>query len=215
MMPEYTIYDRLTGEVMQILTAGPETLWIDMRAGQSFVLGRLDPADGYFDGDAWTLYTPAQAAAKADRPSYWHRWSNSAMGWLDARARDALIADLSDRVNARREAVLRLPILVDQLEIDADAMSVAMLQGRISAMRERVLAGLTVSHDTLVWRDAGNVTHAWDSQGDYLAWLVAAALAIEARSTAIYMYSWNLKAKLEAADDPASIDIHHGWPVAG
>ena len=58
--------------------------------------------------------------------------------------------------------------------------------------------GQPIPAEQLVWRDADNVTHAFADLATYKAWLQGFAIALGARGTMAFAWSWQKKAQLES-----------------
>jgi hypothetical protein len=212
----YTHWRESDGEIMGSGLSEAEHIAANTLPGCQAAPGRYDAADGYFSAGQFVPYTLEQLQAKALRPDRWHQWSNVAMAWYDARDAAAIKAAKRLAIDEVRDNLAGQAILVGAITLDADPASRALLTGKIAAMQERQRLGISLAPELLVWRDADNVTHSWATDESYLDWLTRAALAIEERTTALYIAAWSLKEALDQLSTPADLaafNVNAGWPA--
>jgi len=106
-------------------------------------------------------------------------------------------------VNIVRADQLARPVTFNGHDYDADPVS----KGNVVATVAAVSVGVPLP-DGFTWRTSDNVDVPMTSTD-----LVGLAGTMLARGNAIYAWSWTLKAAIEAADDPSTVDINAGWPA--
>jgi hypothetical protein len=110
---------------------------------------------------------------------------------------------LKAQINALREVKLTTPLSRSGVPYDNDERALSNVTGMIAA----VGAGLVLPAN-FAWRDANNVCHAMDAAG-----LKSLAHCLMCYRNAVYAKSWALKAAVDAAEVPTSVDITSGWPA--
>ena len=105
---------------------------------------------------------------------------------------------LKQRINAKREELLRSPVLFNNNYYDADERAITNLH----LWRGQVLP------DGFVWLDAANEPHIINSE-----FIDNLLYAIAVRGTRLYQVSWSKKAEVDALDYDGlmSYDIESGW----
>jgi len=116
---------------------------------------------------------------------------------------DELRAVLCARVNSIRAERLSRVFSFGGVGYDCDERSISNLTAMVSAIN----AGIPVP-DGFVWRSADNQDIPHDA-----ASLTALAGAMVAYRSAVYANSFRMKDAINAATNPASVDVTAGWPA--
>jgi len=114
----------------------------------------------------------------------------------------ALRLALKERVNTIRLARLAQPMEFEGHWYDNTQQTVQNLTAVVAA----VSAGISLP-DGFCWRTADNENVPHDA-----ASITRLAAAFLAYTQACYTHSWALKEAIDAADDPAKIELVNGWP---
>ena len=91
-MKTFVVYDAGTGEIYRWGACQDVDLSGNGNGGL-LLEGSGTPADSYVMAGAIAVYTAAQAAVKANRPTYDATWSNVTFTWTDARTLSQVQAD--------------------------------------------------------------------------------------------------------------------------
>lgn len=105
------------------------------------------------------------------------------------------------------------PIAYDGKLLDADEMAILNINGKLREIEASLALNLPV--ENLVWRDADDEDHSWETVEAYHIWLQGLVIAISARGTLLYGISWHKQAELTALTDLADVqdyDVMQGWP---
>lgn len=109
-------------------------------------------------------------------------------------------------VERERDRRVAAPVIAyDGKRLDADADSIERVARKLAALDAYDKCGETMPQEMLVWRDADNITHSFADQQEYKLWLAGFAVALDARGTAAFAWSWEKKAQVDAADDIAAL----------
>jgi hypothetical protein len=152
-----------------------------------------------------------QLVELAPRPSDRHIWSGSA--WVP----DLITAkaDLDTQIERERDKRIYSLIAYDNKVIDADPVSQKNLANKIAEMQAKKELNLPTSVEMLLWRDADNVTHSWETAEAYLDWLYGFAVVLSERGTQIYASSWQHKGNIAALTTLEALEnynIDSLWP---
>lgn len=109
---------------------------------------------------------------------------------------------LKARVNVLRIDKLSMPVTFLSHPFQSDAEAIANITGVLAA----VGVGLPLPAN-FSWRSADNVNVPMNAQV-----LLGLAGTLMTYRNACYVRSWTLKAQLDAASDPSTIDLASGWP---
>lgn len=144
------------------------------------------------------------------------RMNTLTMQWEDSRSPEEVLKACLKDLNTKRAELASLPIVVQEILLDADAVAVENLRSKIESIQQRIRIGIPTIKEYLVWRDAHNLNHYWQDIESYLNWLSLFALCLEERNTRLYLKCWELKAACQARYevDPASIysfNPNEGW----
>jgi hypothetical protein len=165
-----------------------------VRPGETLYLGAL-AADQYLvDGK------PVQ---RQQQPSPDHRWVWSAHAWLEDL--DGARQAARERIEIQRLSLTVQPIEFEGLALDADITAQGNVSAKLQEIAQCRLLGTAMPAELLFWRDADNVTHAFDSLDAYATWLGRLAIAITRRGTEAYAWAWAQKKAVETAATLAAI----------
>jgi hypothetical protein len=195
----YTIIDQATGEIKgggatEFAQATP------LQAGEAMYWGEmLDRRTHYFVDGQPVAYTEEQRQAKDTRPTYYAKWSNATMSWVDQRSLEEAKADKQREIERVRDAMIVSPVIVyDGINLDADARSVENLKSKLLEVGSRIAVNDPLPPEQLMWKDADNELHFFADMATYKTWLDGFAILLGSRGTAAYGWSWYMKAQLEA-----------------
>lgn len=174
----------MTGEFMpgQI----PSGYQIESDLDQSIILNEY----GFYDGELVHVGV---------RPSPMHKLDSETPEWVVDEAQVAGYRySLKQRINAKREDLLRSPVLFYNNYYDADERSITNLQ---------MWKGQTLP-DGVVWLDAANEPHIINSE-----FIDNLLYAIAVRGTHLYQVSWDKKSEIDSLDYDGlmSYDVDLGW----
>lgn len=85
-MKKYIIYDIATGEIEAAYTLDDKAVMAAPSDGKGVIESEASWNLHYVLNGEVTAYTPGQAAAKAERPTLNHVWSNETFSWSDPYA---------------------------------------------------------------------------------------------------------------------------------
>lgn len=203
----FSTYETASGNIRQWGTCGiGEGALVELEPGQAAVWGQggpWTPRTHYVAAGVPVAYTAPQAAAKAERPSRRHLWSNTTMAWVDQRGLAEVKQDKWAAIKAEGLRRDRLPITVATKQFEADdATRTAMFQ-KMQIAREAIADGLTFSVD-------------WPLDDDTVVTLNANQLkavvrAIDARSESLKATARTLRAQIVAAANVAAVEAV-AWP---
>lgn len=168
-------------------------------------------ANGYWiDGDGvWHQVGPA--------PSFNYTLNQLTKAWVPNY--DSVQAQLSRELDRERSRRNQYAIEVNGVMFDGDKVAQDNLKSKIEEVRSRIDLGIEMPQELLVWRDANNQTHSWNTIGEYYAWLQTHAVALSDRGTRLYIAMWAHKAAIQALIDTeepidaiASYDVTKNWP---
>ncbi len=164
----------------------PSGFQIETDLDQSVILNEY----GFYDGELVHVGV---------RPSPMHKLDSETPEWV---VDDAQVGgyrySLKQRINAKREELLRSPVLFNNNYYDADERSITNLQ----MWKNQVLP------DGFVWLDAANEPHIINAEFiDNLLYTIAV------RGTHLYQVSWSKKTEVDALgnDGLMSYDVESGW----
>lgn len=109
-------------------------------------------------------------------------------------------------------------ILIGEILLDADFASQSNVKSKIEEIRAREEIELGVDHGNLLWRDANNQTHYWNSVAEYKSWLAIVAVKMVERGTNIYKAAWTHKDRISylvSSGDTHGLetyDVFAHWP---
>lgn len=195
-MTRHIFFDA-TGQVVQSNTGGhPET--VAMVTGLSYI-----ESDEPISSPAWVQDGVLQLAPPA--PSLEHQWDWATRSW-----RANLSAARASKIKAIEAAFLAAmdaPIAHQGARLDADSVAQRNISAKLQEIAQRRALAMPMPAETLIWRDADNSLHTFNSQDDLANWLGALAIAISERGTRLYAWSWGQKALVQAAQDQPAIDL--------
>jgi hypothetical protein len=170
---KYAIYNA-SGEILRIGDCPEEDVALQALEGEAVYRGeaghndRVDPATGDLIPNGKPVDVERARAHKQAEI---------------ARARDA-------RINA--------PIIdYDGKRIDANRRAIDNVQGKLAEIAARELTGEPAPAAQLVWRTANNDMVSFQDMATYKAWLCGLAVALAARASDAYAWSWQKKGELE------------------
>lgn len=112
-----------------------------------------------------------------------------------AKLKEAKSRDIED-VRDRR---LVAPVLVyDGKNLDGDAQAKSNLSDKLWEVTSNIARGKSMPVESLVWKDHDNEIHAFPDMASYKDWLDGYVIAFGERNTAVWAWSWQKKAQLEA-----------------
>ncbi|MGA1046954.1 MAG: hypothetical protein ACO3UU_03015 [Minisyncoccia bacterium] len=113
-------------------------------------------------------------------------------------------------INTKRRTEAQSTIFYNNIEVEADSISQSIMSLKLVEVRKTISQGLTIPPEELVWRDAANHTHSFNSLTEYEAWISGVLTAISKRNSEIYSDSWTKKSLIEASTSPEEIFIIAG-----
>lgn len=168
-------------------------------------------ANGYWiDGDGvWHQVGPA--------PSFNYTLNQLTKAWVPNY--DLVQAQLSRELDRERIKRNQYAIAVNGVMFDGNNTAQTNLKNKIEEVRSRLELDIGMPAELLVWRDANNTTHTWNSVTEYYAWLQSFAVALSDRGTRLYLAMWDHKAAIQAlidsetdVDQLANYNTAEGWP---
>ena len=187
---KFTVTDDL-GRIWRTGSCPEWVLSLQAGPGQTVHKGEYTDDKFYFDLKAQAFYPIPE------RPQGLQIWDDVSNTW-----RADLIAECEAalaRIEARRVAITAAPIAHADLLVDADATAQDNIRSKLLEIQQCADLGLPMDVELLVWRDANNVTHSFESPQAYGQWLGQLAVAITQRGTAAYVWAWANKVDVEAA----------------
>lgn len=136
---------------------------------------------------------------KGDRPSNVHIFNYTTKQWEDPRTIDDLKALLLVQVNDARIAYSTAPIEYAGRLLDADLTAQTNINNKLLELAACKALGVDMNPDLMLWRDADNMNVTFSTMDDMERWLQGLAAKIAERGTQCYVWSWNIKAAIEAA----------------
>lgn len=187
--------------------------------------------DGYKTNDgSVTFRSPPEAASDLSLLTEWVYDEAGGWLWLGERPSEFHIADFERRiwnldvVAARAAQKLKVDeirrkrnheqVTQDGIVIDGDEVSQFNLKAKVEEVRAKIELEIESAPDSLVWRDAYNVTHRWGTLESYYQWLRCCAIIFSERSTRLYAVAWQHKESINTLTGDALLeyDVTQGWP---
>lgn len=191
----FAIYDPLQyGRVMQVCDAlDQESMagWLVSKGWQA-----LEIAAHPVRGEAWVENGALHLVPPA--PSACCEWDWPTKSWIESLE----LAKSAKRQAIERERdsrVVAQVIVYDGKNLDADAASIDRLSKKLAALAAYEARGAEIPAGLCFWRDADNVTHTFASHTEYKNWLSGLAIAIDARGSQAFAWSWQKKGEVDAA----------------
>lgn len=174
----------MTGEFMpgQI----PSGYQIETELDQSVILNEY----GFYDGELVHV---------GPKPSVMHKLDSETPQWIvDDVQVGGYRYSLKQRINAKREELLRSPVLFYNNYYDADERAITNLH----LWKDQILP------EGFVWLDAANEPHIINAE-----FIDNLLYAIAVRGTHLYQVSWDKKSEVDSLDYDGlmSYDIDSGW----
>jgi hypothetical protein len=160
--------------------------------------------------DLWNHVDQIRTGQDKTRPSANYDWDGTA--WVPNL--DRAKATVKAAILAEQIRLDNLPIVFEGVTVDGDATAKSNILGKLTEISSAEDLGQAVS--PLIWRDADNEVHTFDTIAAYKAWLQGVMVALCNRSTLLYMAAWkngDAVALLTRVDVIESIDITQGWPT--
>ena len=201
-MEQYTVIDQATGQIKRSGST-PFAQAHPIEVGEAMYVGaQLSAREYYFVAGEPVAYTEEERQALAARPGYTSQWDVASKAWIDMRTTEELQTRHRAAIEVERDARILAPVIVyDGKNLDADAASLDRLTKKLATTRIQSERGISPPAETLVWRDADNVTHVFADLATYRTWLDGFALALDTRGMLAFGWSWAKKAALEALGD--------------
>lgn len=136
---------------------------------------------------------------KPPRPSEKHSFDYATKQWVDLRTIDDLKAPLLVQVNDARIAYSTAPIEYAGRLVDADLTAQTNINNKLLELAACKALGVDMNPDLMLWRDADNLNVSFSTMDDMERWLQGLVAKIAERGTQCYIWSWNIKASIEAA----------------
>lgn len=136
---------------------------------------------------------------KGDRPSNVHIFNYTTKQWGDPRTIDDLKALHLVQVNDARIAYSTAPIEYAGRLVDADLTAQTNINNKLLELAACKALGVDMNPDLMLWRDADNMNVTFSTMDDMERWLQGLVAKIAERGTQCYVWSWNIKAAIEAA----------------
>jgi len=168
----------------------------------------VDTVGYWYDGQEWISIGP--------KPNDWHVMDKLNKTWIPNY--DGVRQHLSRELDRERVRRNQYDIEVNGVMFDGDNTAQTNVKSKIEEVRSRIDLGIGMPAELLVWRDANNQTHSWNTINEYYAWLQTFAVQLADRGTRLYIAMWQHKAVIDAkidAQDPineiAEYDVTTGW----
>jgi hypothetical protein len=207
-MPQYTIYEKVTGQVIQTGNAPLDA--IESMAEGVDVDYILD-INVY---DSTNYIDPADKTVKSIpiKPNECSDFDWNAKSWVNniEKAKEFT----KKRIDSLREVKLQEPITYDNKVLDADARAINNILSKYTELSARSSIGKNPATADLVWRDYNNNIHSWNNVVLYRRWIEEFTIAIAQRGTKVYKRSWILKDTVDNLtdfDEILNLDIESGW----
>lgn len=197
-MADYIIHNA-EGRILSIVGCAPNEieLAVASNGGAGAIEGRGHWETNYVAGGVVVPFP--------QRPSPSHDWDWTSKSWVPdvAKARVAKKLD----VERERDRRITAPVIVyDSKNLDADESSIGRVANKLAALDAYEKCGQVMPAPMLVWRDADNATHSFASHQEYKLWLAGFAVALDARGTAAFAWSWEKKARVDTAQTVAAVE---------
>lgn len=166
-----------------------------------------DPETGAEERIADVGVTPSLGYVEGEAPA-------SLATFAEAELQTA-IADVCTAIEARMEELGHAPIDVNGVVWDADETAQRNITRKLQDIAQREDLSLPdINPAMLVWRDAANGMHQFDSQSGLRNRLGRVLCAISDRGTSLYIAAWRHKAAVRALANIAAVrayNISDGW----
>lgn len=159
---------------------------------------------GFSNEDLWNYVDIIRSGATDTRPSPNWDWDQANTMWVQNKPRAR--ASKKAEIEKNMFAATLSPISYDNKLLDADALAVSRIHGKLAELSAAEALGATPS--PMMWRDANNINHTWPTLADYKVWLQGLVLAISARATAVFITSTQLKDVLATITDFIDIETY-------
>jgi hypothetical protein len=187
----YLTYKIETGDIVQYSSHYDErSIPLDAAVGNA-VIEVEERASQY----AWVKY--GAVVEPEPKPSDFHVWNPLDRVW-DYPLQPLVDAAL-ERIEQGRLIQNYAIIEYDGSMLDGDLKSQKNISDKITELNEATLLGIETPAETLLWRDANNVMHYFETVAAYRAWLGGLAVALAQRGTMAYVWAWQQKALLQQA----------------
>lgn len=198
----YAIFDTATGRIDRIIVApvGVASATASCAPGEDFVSANAGETDRthYVDGFALVAFPP--------RPTKDCWWDWSSKTWV-ANIEAARRRRKAEIERERDRRIVSPVIQYDGKSLDADDESIDRLAKKLSAITAYEMLGEAMPIEQLFWRDHDNITHSFSSHDEYKFWLAGLAVALDARGTAAFAWSWQKKALIDQASTAEQVEV--------
>ena len=189
----------------------------------------LQMPEGISDSEAIsTTFLSANNTIKTlpEKPSSYHKFDANTETWvLEQAMLDNAAAIKKNDIKLKRKLLELSNINYDSKNLQANEEAIKNLNGKLQELYARDANARPMQQSEMVWRDADNTVHQWNSQTIYKQWLQNFTIEIAARGTALYQRAWIKKAEIDTIiTNPAltneqkltellNYDIETGWNI--
>jgi hypothetical protein len=149
------------------------------------------------------------------RPDKNYRYDLATNSWyIPEELRQPFTDSKKADIDSTRETLSLQSIAYDNSALDADKTAQDNIKGKLEAITAREAINSSLPAELLVWRDADDNLHTFNTQAEYKAWLQGLVIAIDDRNTSLYISAWTKKAEVEALENIGDIltyDVDAGW----
>lgn len=198
---KYAIYDPATGRIDRMIRCPEQFLAANVGVGEQV----LETEGAETNGTHYvnTAADAPQLVPFPPRPGPMYDWDWGSMAWVANLS--AARASKVKSIEAGRETAIAAPILVAGVTLDADSVAQRNIASKLQEIAQRRALQQPMPADLLIWLDADNQLHTFDSQDALEAFLGQLTIAIAERATRAYAWSWTAKKAVADAQDAAAI----------
>lgn len=131
------------------------------------------------------------------RPTIYHEFDIEQWRWvLSPGALSQAKTDKKNQLTHLADIIHNSPILYDNKLLDADQTARENITGKVNQLQAEI--ALNITSTDLVWKDANNTLHVFETVEGYMAFLQGLTIAIAARRSNLYAQIWQYKAEIDA-----------------
>jgi hypothetical protein len=120
---------------------------------------------------------------------------------------EALKQSARNRIEAVRLQKTYGPIHYNGSLLDGDRAAQDNIKSKLLELEHTIRLEEDCPVDTLVWRDADNAMHHFETIDEFRDWLARLAIKLTQRGTLAYQWAWAQKTLVDQEDDPEIIKL--------
>lgn len=160
------------------------------------------PETHWFDNGVLTRYRTDNYKAIPLIPS---KWCPRTEKWQDARNISELLSAKLIEIENERDKRINEPIEFSGIVVDADSTAKNNITNKLRELITATELGIPTTQESLFWRDANNQNHSFGSVSEMKTWLQGLFVAISARTTEAYSWSWEMKNRANQATNTTEL----------